>query len=810
MSSNRKRVSLEHYEKLGAFYLGRPYELTSGTVSPDWLLYDSKDLTTHAVCVGMTGSGKTGLCVSLLEEAAIDGIPAIAIDPKGDLGNLMLTFPHLRPEDFRPWIDPAEAAQSGATVEEHATTVATRWRDGLAEWGQDGARIERLRAAVDVAIYTPGGSAGLPLGVLRSFDAPSAVLAADALGERVASTASGLLALLGMAADPLKSREHILVSHLLTRSWEAGEGLDLQGLIRQIQAPPFERLGAVDLESFYPLRERAEFAMSVNALLAAPSFSAWLEGEPLDISRLLWTREGKPRISILSIAHLSETERMFFVTLLLGEVVSWMRAQPGTPSLRALLFMDEVAGYLPPSAKPPSKPPFLTLLKQARAYGLGVVLATQNPVDIDYKALSNAGTWFLGRLQTERDKARVLDGLEGAFQDQGRGLDRASLERALSGLGRRVFLMNNVHERGPIAFQTRWALSYLRGPLTSAQIEGLMASRRGEEAVATREPPVSAPEKSSESTPDGGPVGNAERPVVPDAIPEFFLPLPESAPGATRHYHPMLLGVAELHYVHARLGVDEWETASELVRLKSGTRGMVWKQAEALAFGPPVLLEDPEADATFSELPTAAARAASYKTWSKQLASHFYQTRTRSAWQCKRLDLRSTPEEDEAAFRARVGLVSREARDLEIERLRQRYEVRMARERERVRAAEQRVGSEESQLGYQKTQAVISAGASVFSAIFGRKLKSVSNVSRATTAVRSASRVARDQEDVGRAKKRLSDAEKKLHALEADFAAAMQKLAQNVATNAAEVVLIEVRPRKADIAVQQVALVWAP
>ena len=462
------------YEKLGAFFLGSSLG-EDGERSSEAFLYDSKDLTTHAVCLGMTGSGKTGLCVSLLEEAAIDGIPAIAIDPKGDLGNLLLTFPDLAAADFEPWIDPSEAQREGHTVPEHAKAVADRWRSGLAEWGQDGARIRAFRDAVDLAIYTPGSSAGRPLRVLKSLAAPPAALRddADAHRERIQATVSGLLALLGLDPDPIKSREHILVSNVLDRAWSAGRDLDLATLIREIQSPPFDRVGVFDLETFFPADERLGLAMTLNNLLASPGFAAWMEGEPLDIQRLLTTPEGKPRLSILSIAHLAESERMFFVTLLLNELVAWMRSQPGTNSLRAILYMDEVFGYFPPTANPPSKRPMLTLLKQGRAYGLGCVLATQNPVDLDYKGLSNTGTWFLGRLQTERDKARVIEGLEGASATTGAGFDRPRMERQLAGLGNRVFLIHNVHEDGPVLFETRWALSYLRGPLTRQQIARL-------------------------------------------------------------------------------------------------------------------------------------------------------------------------------------------------------------------------------------------------------------------------------------------------------------------------------------------------
>jgi hypothetical protein len=463
------------YEKLGAFYLGRACDPKTGETTAAPLLYDAKDLTTHAVCVGMTGSGKTGLCIALLEEAALDGVPALVIDPKGDLGNLLLTFPELSGEDFRLWIDEAQAQREGLSADVYAARTAEQWRRGLAEWDQDGERIRRLREAADFAIYTPGSEAGLPVSILSSFGAPPpAVLDdADAFQERVATAASSLLGLLGIDADPIRSRESILLANLFDHAWRAGEDLDMAELIHRIQEPPLERVGVMPLESFYPAKERSALAMALNNLLASPSFQSWLAGEPLDVGRLLYTPEGKPRVAIFSIAHLADAERMFFVALLLNQTLAWMRGLPGTSSLRAVLYMDEVFGYLPPVGEPASKKPLLTLLKQARAFGLGLVLATQNPVDLDYKALSNIGTWLLGRLQTERDKERVMDGLIGAAG----GLSRRELEKILSGVDKRVFLLHNVHDREPVLFRVRWVMSYLRGPLTRQQIRLLMGKR---------------------------------------------------------------------------------------------------------------------------------------------------------------------------------------------------------------------------------------------------------------------------------------------------------------------------------------------
>ena len=357
------------FEKLGAFYLGRRVDDTNDKQTDDLVLYDAKDLTTHAVIIGMTGSGKTGLGVGVIEEAALDRIPVIAIDPKGDMANLLLTFPNLAPEDFRPWVNPRQATDAGQTVDEFAKGQAALWKKGLAGWGQDGKRIKALKDAAEFRVYTPGSNAAQPISVLDSFAAPDTALAADTdlLRERVQATATGVLSLIGEDADPLTSREHILLSQILDRSWSAGRDLDIAGLIGAIQDPPMTRVGVMDLESFYPAKDRFGLAMKLNNLLAAPGFATWMEGEPLSAQRLFYAPDGKPRVSVLSIAHLSDDERMFFVTMLLAEIIGWMRAQQGTSSLRAILYMDEMFGYLPPTANPPSKKLFLTLLKQARA-----------------------------------------------------------------------------------------------------------------------------------------------------------------------------------------------------------------------------------------------------------------------------------------------------------------------------------------------------------------------------------------------------------------------------------------------------------
>ena len=488
---------MQPFEKLGAFYLGKAFDLGQGQLQEDLILYDARDLTTHAVCVGMTGSGKTGLCIDLLEEAAIDSVPAIIIDPKGDITNLLLTFPDLRPEDFQPWINPDDARRKGMSIEDFAAKTAKDWREGLASWGQGPERIRMLKDSAEFRIFTPGSESGLPISIIASLKAPALNWDdnQEALREQIQGTVSALLGLVGVEADPLRSREHILMANIFENFWRQGKDLDLAKLIMAIQNPPVRQLGVFDVDTFFPEKDRFGLAMALNDIIASPGFSAWTEGEPLDIADLLHTPTGKPRHSIFYIAHLSDAERMFFVTLLLEQLVTWMRQQSGTTSLRALLYMDEIFGFFPPVANPPSKGPMLTLLKQARAFGVGVVLTTQNPVDLDYKGLTNAGTWFIGKLQTDRDKARVLDGLETAASTAGGALNRSELDRAISGLGNRVFLLHNVHEDKPVIFQTRWAMSYLRGPLTRSQVRELMKDAKTETAAAasaTPAPPVAA------------------------------------------------------------------------------------------------------------------------------------------------------------------------------------------------------------------------------------------------------------------------------------------------------------------------------
>lgn len=812
---------MTNYELLGQFYLGRRFDLETKTGATEPLLYRSNDLLTHAVCVGMTGSGKTGLCVGLLEEAAMDGIPALIIDPKGDLTNLLLTFPELRAEDFRPWVNEDEARIKDLTADAFAAQQAELWRKGLAKWGQEGDRIRRLREAADFVIYTPGSTAGVPVSVLRSFDAPDAALVEDreAFAELVSSTASSLLGLLKINADPVQSREHILLANLLSAAWMEGRSLDLPSLILQVQRPPMQRFGVMDIETFYPERDRFQLAMALNNLIASPGFALWMEGEPLDIGRMLYTPQGKPRMAILSIAHLSDAERMFFVSMLLNQTLSWVRRQSGTTSLRALLYMDEIFGYFPPVSNPPSKAPLLTLLKQARAFGMGIVLATQNPVDLDYKGLSNCGTWFIGRLQTENDKSRLMDGLSSAA---GGALDRARLNAVLSSLGNRVFLLHNVHQPEPVTFETRWAMSYLRGPLTRMQIQSLTARSNTAMALAGAPAQGAAVQGTTGGSAAGGRVApppppaamggvgmEAARPALPAGLREFFLP----AGSATEvEYEPRLGGFARVHYQHAATKVDVTHAVGLLAEFEEGAEPIHWEHAREAAVDLRELETEPSAEARFQPIPAGMLDAKRLKAWESDLGRYLFSSRPLSLMRSKTFGLVSKPGETERDFRVHLRQVAHEQRDQKVAALRARYGDRLAKLEERIFTAQQRVAKEKADVRKAQMDMVSNAGAALLGAIFGGGRGSV-----ATRAARGGSAAARG---LGRSQKESQDvaiAGEKLEQLMAQREELLQELqsqadaiAQQMDPLFEELETVQIKPKKADIDIRLVTLVWAP
>jgi uncharacterized protein DUF87 len=772
------------YEKLGLFYLGKRYDLASNTRQDDLILYDSRDLLTHAVVLGMTGSGKTGLGITLLEEAAIDSVPVLAIDPKGDLTNLLLTFPDLSPSDFAPWVDEGEASRKQMTVDAYAADIAARWKAGLAEWDQDGSRIARLKAAAEVRVYTPGSRAATSLAILGSAGHARHETAEDAQG-RIAATAAGLLGLVGLTDVQPHSRELALVSAIL-QSRQGDSDTDLAWLVQQIQRPSFERVGVLDLETFYPARDRQELALKFNSVLAAPGFELWSTGEPLQAGSLLFTPEGRPRIAIISIAHLDEPQRMLVVSLVLNAVLQWTRRQTGTSSLRALVYMDEVAGYLPPVANPPSKAPILTLLKQARAYGVGIALATQNPVDLDYKALSNIGTWFLGKLQTERDKARVLDGLEGLAG----GLDRQTVDKALSTLRGRVFLMHNVHEQGPIALETRWALSYLRGPMGREELQRFASPQPV--TTASREPVSTAATPSS-------------KPTVPAGVREYFLKGADAS-----SYRPVLYGAARIHYTDTRRGVDLVKSLQAAVPFADGAIPIDWQNADD-SVDPPDSLVEPKSvpSATYGSLPKAALNPKQYVDWSKDFADWIVQSHSLKLFSVPSLKLMSEPGESERDFRIRTQQATRELRDGQVETLRARFAPKVARLEEKVRKAHEQLEREQQQVGQQKLQTAVSIGATMLGALMGRRAVSLSSLGRATTAARGVSRSMKESQDVDRAQIRVQEAQAEVDALNAELEREIAALGGTSDTNT-PLDVIEIKPKRGNVDVRLVVLAWRP
>jgi hypothetical protein len=797
---------MQDFEKLGLFYLGREYDLEAGKTLDPPVLYESRDLVTHAVCVGMTGSGKTGLCLGLIEEAAIDGVPVIAIDPKGDLGNLLLTFPSLTPEDFRPWIDEDAARRAGQTPEAFAAAQAKEWKDGLAAWGQDGARIERLRKAADFALYTPGSRAGIPISILASFAAPAGADDSELVAERAAGAAASVLLLAGIDAQP-RSREHTLISMILAAAWREKRDLDLTALIQQVQSPPFQKVGVIDVESFFPSKDRFELAMQLNGLLAAPGFEQWLEGQPLDPATLFFTPEGRPRVAIISIAHLNDAERMFFVALLMNEVVAWMRRQTGTSSLRAILYMDEILGYFPPVANPPSKPPLLTLLKQGRAFGIGVVLATQNPVDLDYKGLANTGTWFLGRLQTERDKARMLDGLEGAASGS---LDRAQTDRMLSALGKRVFLLHDVHASGPVVFQTRWTMSYLRGPLSRDQIRALTTGSAAAAAApsgpAARGPQPAASSAASSATGAGSATkATTDPPVIPPGVQQFFVPL-DSASDA---YGPAVLGAARITFSDAKLGIDETRDVLYATPVSEGAVAVDWAAATLLAVAPADLARTAEPGVPFSAVPGPALQPRNYANWEKSFSRWLTQSEKIELFRQRDLKLTSRAGESERDFKIRVQDTQRQARDAAVDAARKKFAPRQAQLAEKLRRAEGAVSREQEQASQQKLQTAVSMGATLLGALFGRKTISAGTLGRATTVARGVGRSMKESEDIKRAGENVEAVRAQISDLEEEVQRETQRIAQTFESDAA-LERVTLSPKRGQVSVQFVALGWLP
>lgn len=778
------------FEKLGAFYLGKIFDQKKQDITDEPLLLYSKELTTHAVCVGMTGSGKTGLGIALLEEAGIDKIPAIIIDPKGDLGNLLLTFPKLSADDFLPWTDGSEAERQGESPDAYAESMSTKWKEGLAKWNEPQERIQKLRDAVDITIYTPANEAGVPLSILSSFKAPSKEMLLDttALRDRVLTIASSLLGLVGIVADPIKSREHILISTLIDQSWRKSKDIDVHELIRQVQKPPFDKIGALDIDTFFPYKERMNLVISLNNLLASPGFQAWMKGDPLDIDQLLYNKDGKPKLSVISIAHLSDSERMFFVTLLLNELLSWMRKQPGTSSLRALFYMDEIFGYFPPVATPPSKGPMLALLKQARAFGLGVVLVTQNPVDLDYKGLSNCGTWFIGKLQTERDRMRVIEGLNAASNGE---LDIKSLDKLIGATGNRVFLLRSIYLKEPVLFKTRWTLSYLCGPLTLPQIAKLS------EKSAT--PLQEMPQKETTQL-------IKSKASVPANIQEYFI---SRANVSNPIYKPLIAGIAKLHFVDAATKMDVWSDVCIVAAPKDNEQSVDWDAGENVPEIKNHFETSPLPNGGFKDLPAFLMHEKNYATFGKSLAAWLYQNQYQSLFKYQGLGLTSKSEESEEAFRTRVSLSLREHRDEAVTKLREKYGQKINTLTEKLRRSQEKFTQKQSQSLWQKAEAFISAGSTILGAILGKGVTK-GTITQAGTSMRRIGRISKESQNAEYAEEDCLSLQKQLNDLQVQLNQEIDQVPKSIDPSSIQLDEIKIKPRKSDISVERVVLIWWP
>jgi len=776
----------EVYEKAGLFYLGRDVDRQSLEPTEVLTLLKNKNFTTHAAIIGMTGSGKTGLGIGLLEEAALDNIPSIVIDPKGDMGDLLLTDPEFRAESFLPWVE-EEAEATGEAPERVAEKTAKFWKEGIESWGQDSQRVARFRE-VPKTIYTPGSRAGIPVNLMSSLQSPPAEILEDGddFASYLKSTVSGLLALLGIEADPLDSREYVLLAQIVSHAWSTGESLSIETLVARIITPPFKKIGVLPLESFYPEKERFRFATRFNSVIASPDFVNWLGGESLDIRRLLYDDSGKAKIAIFSIAHLGEEERMFFVTLLLNRYIAWMRMQSGSTRLRTLLYMDEIYGFFPPVKNPPSKEPMILLLKQARAYGIGIVLSTQNPVDLDYKGLANIGTWFIGRLQTKQDIERVIDGLGGKSDEE---FSREEIARILANLPKRTFFLKSAHLDGIRLFGTRWVMSYLKGPLKKKEISRLMASRKEREgAEDVSRSPVSVSED-----------GFGPAPVLPGTISQRF----EPDPGGRHRYRPGYGARVTVAFHDQRRGIDHAVEKGYWLLLDSEAESPDWEKAqeEELNFSRWPLRAP--ADSQFAPLPAFVSRDEGLRRASSALTDALYRSVRLDLYRCRKLRLESRPGETESEFLVRVQDALDDLKEEAIDKLKERYAKKDRRLQDQLRRARERVEKERTD----QTSSLVGMGVSILGALFGGRGPSASKIG---TAINRSSRVLKERGDIGRAQRRVKDLEEKMEDLEMELEEKIDQIDRKFSPENYPVETFALRPKKGDIDIESIALVWRP
>ncbi|MBN2499921.1 MAG: hypothetical protein JXB38_04080 [Anaerolineales bacterium] len=816
----------------GKFYLGRIYDADKHEITDQTFFYDPDDLTTHAVAVGMTGSGKTGLCIGLLEEAALNNVPALMIDPKGDITNTLLHFPDLLPADFQPWVNPDEARREGKPIEQAAADEAAKWSKGLEGWEIGKERMQALKNAAHFTVYTPGSTAGIPVSILASLKAPVIPWEEnrEMLREKLSSTVTAILGLVGMNdIDPVRSREHILLANIFEHAWSQGADLNLSELILQTQNPPFEKLGVFDLNTFFPEKDRFDLAMLLNNILAAPTFQSWIEGQPLDIPTLLYGKDGRPRHSVFYIAHLNDAERMFFVTLLYSAVETWMRSQPGATSVRALVYFDEIFGYLPPIANPPSKQLMLRMLKQARAFGVGQVLVTQNPVDVDYKALSNAGTWFIGKLQTERDKERLLEGLEGA---SGGSLDRAAYDTLISKLDKRVFLAHNVHEKQPQLFHTRWAINYLAGPLTRNQIPalnelaGAISPAATEQSAATPAAPVTAaaapaaaakaPVKAQSAAET--PTGSATRPAVPSGIAEYFLPnnltlmeavkvsgksLPENAVSEGLLYKPVLLAQADIRLMQRKYNLDHELKQTALVA-NPDKRGVVhWEEHLTGGIDPGSLDRQPSPQGRFTTLEAPLSDGKTIRSLESDFVDWAYRTVKVDVMANETLKLYAGPPTTAGQFRKQCSEEARKQRDDEIEKVKATYEKRIDAVRKKLAREKRELTQDESELSQRKMEELGTHAENILGLFTGK-------TRRVSTSLTKRRMTAQAKSDVEESLDAIGELEADMADLAEEIEAAIDEVEERWGEAAGEIEEIPVAPYKKDILVDLFGVAWMP
>ncbi|MCD6427216.1 MAG: DUF853 family protein [Caldisericaceae bacterium] len=761
-------------------YIGKTVDPKSGKLK-DKFFYKTKHLSTHEVIVGMTGSGKTGMAIVTLEEAILDGIPVLAIDPKGDLTNLLLTFPSLSAEEFKPWIDKDEAERKGMSVDMYAEAVAEKWRKGLASWDIGPDRLQKLKNAADYRIFTPGSTSGIPVSVLQGFKKPEGDLDEEEIGEKVKGITTAILGLIGIHADPIKSREHILISTIISTAWAKGENITIEDLIMRIQKPPFKKLGVFPVDSFFPKKDRLELAMQINALIASPSFQTWLGGAPLNIDYFIKSGD-KPGVSVFYIAHLSESERMFFVTLFLQELLSWMRMQPGTDMPQVILYFDEIFGYFPPYPKdPPSKHALLTLMKQARAFGVSVILATQNPVDIDYKGLTNAGTWLIGKLQQENDKDRVLSGLEGTLQENGSALDRKYFDKILGTLKPRTFLLHDVHADKPVLINSRWAMNYLRGPLTKLQIEKLMADKKSE---AVSKEPVAETKSKKQYLPD-----------FPEDVPVLFEKNHGEGP-----YIPYVYGEVESLYQNDKANLYLEKTFR--LAAKAGDSILEIENVIEELDKSPVADSTVPKNATFGNIPNYLLKKQSYSKI-KNIFKQYVKGNEIKLFYSPFFKEYSKNGESKEDFVNRLNERLKEVMEDKLEKIKEKYEDKIERAEEKLQTAKNRLADAEAALRAITQQTGIDIGAGVLSALMGRSIRgSISRAARTTT------RRKRAQLKIDKAKEDVEKAEKKIEELKAELEEKLKEKEDELREKAARITEKAVRPKASSVVVKYVGVLF--